>query len=355
MANRILELPETRGRFQCKGIVNGTEKEKFYTEKKTSTGSDFRAVNFGCEFDKQKSMYLNLTGMPRQNVYFSKRDTKTKKTETKAVPWGNRYTFSEEGFNLIGTRLGITKTTDEEGKLVNDKKVMPEFDACEYIANNLNDDASVFIKGKIDFSSYIDNNGDIRRSTKYVPEQISLCKEVNFDEYDYIENKPVNDFMQTIVFNGIEKETADGKETGRFIVSAYIVTYSDVVATEFIIVDAKLASLFKKNLKPYYSIDVHGHVEVTHVVEEVDEDDGWGESNAMNRVSAPTKIEMVITGAKPSSIDKETYTEENVSNAIKAVKNSKTAEKNFNSGNSNQSEDGWGEDNDDEDDELPWD
>lgn len=355
MANRIFELPETRGRFQCKGIVNGTEKEKFYTEKKTSTGSDFRAVNFGCEFDKQKSMYLNLTGMPRQNVYFSKRDTKTKKTETKAVPWDNRYTFSEEGFNLIGTRLGITKTTDEEGKLVNDKKVMPEFDACEYIANNLNDDASVFIKGKIDFSSYIDSNGDIRRSTKYVPEQISLCKEVNFDEYDYIENKPVNDFMQTIVFNGIEKETADGKETGRFIVSAYIVTYSDVVAKEFIIVDAKLASLFKKNLKPYYSIDVHGHVEVTHVVEEVDEDDGWGESNAMNRVSAPSKIEMVITGAKPSSIDKETYTEENISNAIKAVKNSKTAEKNFNSGNSNQSEDGWGEDNDDEDDELPWD
>ena len=353
MANRIFELPQTQGKFQCKGIVNGTEKEKFYTEKKTSTGSDFRAVNFGCEFDKQKSMYINLTGMPRQNVYFSKRDTKTKKTETKAIPWNNRYTFSEEGFNLIGTRLGITKTTDEEGKLVNDKKIMAEYDACEYIAGKLKDDASVFIKGKIDFSSYIDNNGDIRRSTKYVPEQISLCKEVNFDEYDYIDNKPINDFMQTIVFNGIEKETADGKETGRFVVSAYIVTYNDVVATEFIIVDAKLASLFKKNLKPYYSIEVLGHVEVTHVVDTVEEDDVWGELNTMERESAPSKIEMVITGAKPASIDKETYTEKNIEEAIKAVRTSKTAEKNFNSGNTKQSEDDWGDVDDDND--LPWD
>jgi len=353
MANRIIELPQTQGKFQCKGIVNGTQKEKFYTEKKTSTGSDFRAVNFGCEFDKQKSMYVNLTGMPRENVYFSKRDQKAKKTETKAVPWKNRYTFEEDGFNLIGTRLGITKTTDEDGKVVNDKKVMVEFDACEYIANNLEDDASVFIKGKIDFSSYIDNNGDIRRSTKYVPEQISLCKEVNFDEYDYIDTKPVNDFTQTIVFNGIEKETNDGRETGRFVVSAYIVTYNDVVATEFIIVDTKLASLFKKNLKPYYSLDVHGHIEVTHVVEEVIEDDGWGESNAMNRVSAPTRIDMVITGASPSTIDKETYTEKNVEEAIKAVRNSKTAEKNFNSGSTKQSEDDWGDDEDDDDD-LPW-
>ena len=35
MANRIFDLPETKGTFQVKGIINGVAKEKFYTSKKT--------------------------------------------------------------------------------------------------------------------------------------------------------------------------------------------------------------------------------------------------------------------------------------------------------------------------------
>ena len=352
MANRIFELPETKGSFQVKGIVNGVKRDKFYTDKKTQTGKDFRAVNFGCEYNATTSMYMSLNGMPQTDVYFSKRNQDTGKTETKKVAWANRNKFNEDGWRMIGVNLGLVKTVDKEGKSVNDRKTMHAFDACEYIKKNLNDDVSTFIKGNIEFSSFTDKEGNVRRSVKYVPNQISLCQDVVFGDFNE-NNKPVHDFTQNIVYTGIEKEKENEKDTGRFVVTAKIVTYSDIVDTEFIITDAKLANLFKKNLKPYNAITVHGRIEVTHLVEE-DSDDGWGEANAMAAVSAPSKTEMIITGATPSTIDRETYTEKNVAEAIKAIKASKTAEQNF-SGKSNddEAEDDWGEVDEDSDEE-PW-
>jgi hypothetical protein len=352
MANRLFELPECKGAFQVKGIINGVEKEKFYTSKKTKNGKDFRAVNFGCMYDDKKTVYMSLNGMPQDNVYFSKRNTDTGKTETKKVAWANRNSFNENGFRMIGTNLGLVKTTDADGKEVNDKKTMHSFDACKYIKENLTDDSSTFIRGNIEFSSYQDNEGNTRRSIKYVPNQVSLCKAVDFEEYDE-DNKPVHDFTQTIMFMGIDKEQEDNKDTGRFVVSAKIVSYADIVDTEFIITDKKLAGLFKKNLKPYNSISVHGKIEVSHKVEEVQDDTGWGETNSMTAVSAPTKTEMIITGATPSSIDCETYTEKNVSEAIAKIRNAKKAEQNFGSNvSASDSDNAWGDDDLDEDD--PW-
>lgn len=354
MANRVFELPETRGAFQVKGKINGVEKEKFYTSKKTKTNKDFRAVNFGCEYNDKTSIYMSLNGMPQENVYFSKKNQETGKTETEKVAWANRNSFSKDGYRMIGVNLGLTKTTDKDGKEVNNKKTMTPFDACEYIKENMVDDMSTFIRGNIEFSSYADNDGNVRRSIKYIPNQISLCKEVDFEEFDE-DNKPVHDFTQTIVFMGIDKEKVDEKSTGRFVVSAKVVAWSDIIDTEFIITDEKLASLFKKNLKAYNSISVHGRIEVTHKVEEASEDDGWGESNAMNSVTGSTKTEMIITGATPSSIDKETYNEKNVNEAIAKIRNAKTAEQNFGSkANDGSNNDSWGDDSTD-DDSDPWD
>lgn len=352
MANRIFELPETRGQFQVKGKINGVESSRFYTEKKTRNGKDFRAVNFGCMYDDKKTVFMSMNGMPQDNVYFSKRNTDTGKTETKKVSWANRNSFNENGFRMIGTNLGLVKTTDADGKEINDKKIMHSFDACKYIKENLADDSSTFIRGNIEFSSYLDSEGNTRRSIKYVPNQVSLCKDVDFEEYDE-DNKPVHNFTQTIVFMGINKEQESEKDTGRFVVSAKIVTYSDIVDTEFIITDSKLANLFKKNLKSYNSISVHGKIEVTHKVEEVTEEDSWGESNSMNSVSAPTRTEMIITGATPSTIEREVYNEKNVSEAMAKIRNARMAEQNFGSNvSSTSSSDDWGDDEDSDVD--PW-
>lgn len=357
MANRIFELPETKGTFQVKGIVNGVERDKFYTSKKTKTGKDFRTVNFGCAYDDKKNVYMNLNGMPQQNVYFSKRNQATNKTETKAVAWANRNKFNEDGFRIIGVNLGLVKTTDKDGKTVNDKKTMHAFDACDYIKANLKDDMSAFIKGNLEFSSFMDTEGNIRRSVKYVPNQISLCKDVDYSEYNE-ENKPVHDFTQTIVFTGIDKEKENDKDTGRFVMTAKIVTYSDIVDTQFIVVNPKLAAQMKKSLKPYNAISVHGHIEVTHSIQEEVEEDCWGESNSMNVVSAPTKTEMIVVGATPSTIDRDTYTEKNIADAIQKIRNAQTAEQDFSGKaavSTDTSTDDWGEDFDDDDDSNPWD
>ena len=352
MSNRLFDLPECKGTYQCKGIISGVARDKFYTSKTTKTGKDFRAVNFGCAYDDKKNVYMSLNGMPQQKVYFSKRNPSTGKTETKSVAWADRNKFNEDGWRMIGVGLGLKKTTNSEGKEVNDKKTMTSFDACGYIKDNLQDDMSTFIRGNIEFSSYMDNEGNVRRSIKYVPNQISLCKEVDFNEYDGVDNKPVHDFTQNIVFMGIEKEKENDRDTGRFVVSAKIVTYSDIVDTQFIITDAKLAGLFKKNLKSFNAITVHGHIEVSHQVEEISSEDSWGEVNAMTAVTAPTKTEMVITGATPSSIDRETYTEKNISDAVKKIRASQTAEKNFSGSAVSVSADDWGDAEDDE--ETPW-
>lgn len=356
MANRIFELQETRGSFQVKGIINGISKERFYTDKKTKTGKDFRSVNFGCAYDNQKSVYLSLNGMPQKSVWFSKRNQATGKTETKEVPWANRNKFNEDGFRMIGVNLGLEKTFDEKTKKeVNLRKTMAPFDACGYIHENMQDDMSMFIKGNLEFSSFMDNDNNIRRSIKYIPNQVSLCQDVVYAEYNNDTNKPVHDFTQNIVFMGIDKEKVDDKDTGRFIVSAKIVTYNDIIDTEFVMVDAKLAGVFRKNLKAYNAITVHGKIEVSHSVQEVDEEDCWGEANSMNSVNNPTKIELIITGATPSTIDKETYTEKNVNDAIKKVRASKEADNKFVTKDDSASDEDWGTSDSSDDEDAPWD
>ena len=326
---RLFELAETKGTFECKGIINGTKKQDFYTDKRTKNNKEFRAVNFGCEYDSKKTIFMRLNGMPKESVYFSKYNKEEKKSVTKPVDWAERNTFKEEGWSPIGVRLGLVKVADENGKLVNDKKSMVEFDACKYINENLQDDVSVYIRGNVEFDSFVDNQGTTRRSTKYVPQQISLCQDVDFEEFEGGLSSPVNNFTQTIVYTGIEKEVVDEKETGRFVVSAYIVTYSNVIATEFIITNPTLASTFRKQLKPYTAIQVFGDIEVTYTVEEVEQDDIWGEPNKMNAVKGKSKTEMVIKGANKDSIDKEGYTEEKINEALRAIRNAQTAEQNF--------------------------
>ena len=349
MANeRIHELPVTRGMYQVRGIVNGIKKQNFYTEKKTKNNKDFRMINFGVEYEHNKTVSMSLNGMPKDKVYFSKKDPSSGKTVTKAVDWKNRLKSDSEDYRLIGVNLGIEKTTDEKGKEVNNKKTLTEFDACKYMSEKMKDDMSVFVKGNLEFSSFTNKNGDVSRRTKFIPSQVSLCRDdIDFEAEDFKANHA---FTQTIVFMGIEKDA----DSGKFLVEAKIVNYNSIESAEFVIEDAKLAGMFKKNLKPFTAIEVHGRIEVENMVEEVSEEDCWGEQNEMFRTSAPTRRYLLITGASPATIDKTTYTEELINDAIRKQNAAKTAEENFNGKSEDASEDDWGTDSETEDDDDPW-
>ena len=329
MANTKHGLQETKGMFQLRGLVTGVEKGNFYTEKKTRTNKDMRIVNFGVNVENGKAVYLNLNGMVKDSVCFSKKD-KDGKIEVKKIQWNNRSTFNEDGYGLIGINLGLEK--DDDGK--NIKVTKTEFDACKEISMFLKDDMSVFSKGKIEYSSFKDNNGNVKRSTKFIPQQISLTsKPIDLEDENY---EVKSDFKQQIVFMGIEKRD------GKFVVSAKIITYSTIEDAEFIIKDEKLAGVFKKNLKPYNAITVYGNISVEESVGEVGDDDCWGAEDPTKSVNSPTIRELVITGATPSTIDKTTYTEQIIDEAIAKLNQSQEAQ------------DDWGKPNNSDDDDDEW-
>lgn len=324
--NKGIDLPQTKGTFQIKGIVTGTEKDSFYKETLTkTTNKPFRRVNFGVKVDKESTLYIELSGMEKDKVYFSKTTTTDGKrsTEVQDVPWKDRFKFNKEGYRLIGVNVGVTKTHDAKGNEVNDKKNLVEYDASKEIGENLKDDQSVFVKGNIDYSHFDSNNGGTKRAVKFIPSQVSLCKDVDFDAEDFVATA---DFTQVIVFTGI---TQDENDKSRFIVSAKIVNYNGVEEAEFIITNKDLATLFKKNLKPYTSIKVWGNIVVEKDTVQEEVSDSWGESNQMEKINSPTKRELVIVGADPKTVDKETYTEDAIEQAIAKANANKKAENDF--------------------------
>ncbi len=344
---RLFDLPETKGVFQLKGVITGTEKESFYKEIKTKRDKPMRMVNFGVTYIEGSTLYLNMQGMEQENVYFSKKaEKKGEKGDTVKVPWVERFSYNREGYKLIGKNIGVKKKVDADGKTINDKKILTEFDACKELHEGLKDGASVFIKGNLNYSSYEDDNGNKRVSTKLIPNQISLCSDIHFNDEKF--NRQ-NDFNQVIVFMGISKEDDSEKDAGCFLVAAKIITYSTIEDVEFIITDQKLAGMFKKHLKPYNAIKVSGHM-VSSIQTEKAEDE-WGEIDTIEKVSSPAKREFFITGAKGSSIEKELYTEENIEKAMVSINQAKKAENDF---GKNANREDWGDANLDDDDDDPW-
>ena len=163
---RLFDLPETKGAFQLKGIVSGMEKDTAFKEIKTKSGKPMRMLNFGASYLDGETLYVNIQGMEQENVYFSKRaEKKGEKADTVKVPWVERYSYNREGYRMIGKNIGVKKKVDSEGKTVNDKKILTDFDACKEVKENLRDGASVFIRGSLDYSSFTDDKGNKRTST----------------------------------------------------------------------------------------------------------------------------------------------------------------------------------------------
>ena len=347
---RIFDLPQTKGEFQIRGNTTGALKQNFFTSKKTKNNNDMNIVNFGVAYDEGQTAYLTLSGTVNKSVYYYSSAEKN----TKEVAWDNRTKCPANGYNLIGIRVGLETETDENGKVSNIKKTLVDYDAAAYVGKQLKDNMPVFIKGSLEFDSYTDKNGDAKRSQKLIPNQISLCsKPIDFEDEEY---KVLADFKTTIVFDSIEKEKDDkGKETGRFIVSALHIGYSTITNTSFVVEDAQLAQIMKKNLKAYTAIEVSGKFKSSIVVEEVTEEDSWGEKSSFDRVDNPRKFEMCITGAKPATIDRDTYTEDNIAEARRAIANKDKAEKNYGDKKETATtEDGWGDTSDDQDMEEDW-
>ena len=345
--DRVHELKQTSATFQTRGVVFGMKKEKAY-----KSGNNWNSIEFGLNINNNKPIFIKLNGFTRDEVYYYKSaEKKGEKGSTKKVAWKDRKKSPGEGYRLIGVNISVNK--DAEGKNINEMFV--EYDAVEHLHNALKDGDSLFVKGNMVFSSYTDKNGQTQRKADLVPTQISYTQDaIDFNDDDF---KEMAEFENTLVFSDIEKETDEnGKHTGRFILTGYSIGYSTVEPVSFI-VDAehsKLANNIKKKLKSSNSIKTYGRIEVVSNVSAVesDDDDGWGEASPMERLNAPVKREYIIYKAVPESIDTETYSDAEISKAIKAIKNAKDASEKFVETSDDTDTSDWGDADDDGD--TPW-
>lgn len=327
-----LGIPQTRGSFALAGYVSGVDSERFFTEKNTKNGDPRRTLNFAVVFDKDKKQYVEVAGMPSKSVWFSKTETDPngkKTTQTIEVPWSQRNEKRTNGFQIIGTRVGLETALDENGVERNKQVITTAFDACKYAAEHLKDDMPVYVRGNLEYSTYND-----RHFKRFSAQQISRMKKAfDFDAEDF---EPTNNFTQTVVYTGIEKSD-DGS---KFILSANIVGYNTIESAEFIVENPAFAKLLKKNLKKYDAIEVFGKISVEKNESEIEVDnDGWGR-NPMKAKNTPTVVSLVITGADPESISHDTYNEDNINEAIRIANSLKNSKNDF--GDNDDDDTGWG-------------
>lgn len=355
---RLHELTETDSQFQLRGIVTNTKAQRFYRSGTGKNGGAWNSMEFGVKIGDNKTVFVSMSGFPRPEVFYHKKGENGSKGDTKRVPWKDRNNSPGNGYRLIGVNISTGK--DENGKNVNE--TFTEFDAIEWLHDNLKDGESVFIKGKLRFSSYEDKKGQTHKKTELVPTQISYTqKPVDFDSEDY---KEMAEFENTIIFSDISKEEdKNGKATGRFVLSGFSIGYNTVEPVSFIIdaEHAKVAGAIKKKMKPGNSIKTYGRVCVKNNIESVQiEDDGWGstETSPMERINSPVIREYVVYKVDGSTFDTKTYSEEAIGAAIRKIKAAKTATENFgDKANANidiEVDEDWGNSDAFDDEDSPW-
>lgn len=353
---KLHDMKSTQSNFQLRGVITGTQSQRFYKSGSGKNGGSWNSIEFGVKIAEGKTIYVSMRGFPRDEVFYYKKGENGAKGTTKKVAWKDRKKSPGDGYRLIGVNISTGK--DESGKNVNETFV--EYDAIEWLHDNLHDNDSVFIKGNLQFSSYTDRNGQTRKKIELVPNQISYTqKPVNFDADDYTE---MAEFENTLVFQSIDKEEDEsGKYTGRYVLSGYSIGYNYVENVSFIVDadHAKLATNLKKAMKDGYSIKTFGRIDVIVDTTTVDSDDsGWGESSPMERLNAPVRREYVVYRADPGSIDKDEYSADDIAAAVRKINAAKAAAENFGEKTSKSvdisvDDDDWS--TDDDSDNTPWD
>lgn len=312
-------LPLTEGEFKARGLVTGTKKgDKFFQQKTQKNGFERNTVSFGLKTSEDNEIYVQISEAEKEDAWFYKQsETKGEKGTSKKISWGQRTNFKEEGFEPIGIVVGLEK--DEKNKNVS--KNMFDFDSAEYLSKKLVDEMAVLVVGELEFSSREDENGKNRYKKLKIKKIYNSV--VDFAKEDF---KEENFFKQKCLFMEIVQATKDNKpdtEDPRWLVKAKIVTYKTLEDIEFVIRNKILASNFRKHLKAYNRISIHGVINNKRMAQEVENttassEDWGGETDPFNSVGSPRKFEFEITGIETKDIDTKTYTEDIVIKAFKA-------------------------------------
>lgn len=306
------KIKMSKGKFKIAGIVNGTGREKFISTKTFDSGSTRQTCIFGVKTSPKDETWVTIEGFDSKKAKFQKYDSKEKKSYSKEVSWDDRFNFKEDGYRPI---FGVSLTFED-----NNYKTLFAFDAVDELEAELTDGMPIYIEGNIEYRSWKNDKGEVRRYTTFKPTKVrKSTKEIDFNSDKFEE---LNLFEQDIIFIDINPHP---EQADKFLLEANIATGTKadpkIEDVEFIIDNKKLATILKKNLKPYNAITVFGRLVNSVSEEDVPEnDDVWGEDDAEFKTASTPKIrEMIVTKAYKNTIDKTSYTEEIISNIKNAT------------------------------------
>jgi hypothetical protein len=291
---------QTKGIYKLAGKVKGINNDNALRDGVTRNDDPYKSLSFFVETSPTNAIKVELFGMERDNVIFWNSKEKDKKKARKDVPWDQRHE-SHAPFGLMGVRLGLEK------KPVN----MVEWDAIDYLVENLNDGDDVYVTGTIDFQQYQDQQGNWKESTRYTIGNVSTTKKpVDFDDEKFVE---IAGFEQEIVVTDVAVT-----EESKLMIGAKVIDYKGEDTDTSFMVDPethkKLANNLKKRLKWGDAIKVYGlcinAVETEEVAGEEEEDD-WGSEMPAGMNTIRNYIqELRITAVDSSTYEPKKYTEE---------------------------------------------
>ena len=246
------ELKQTKGFAQFRGIIGGLERVKEAITKRSETrqymdSDKIKKLQFSIKTSDDNVLYVEVkqfkTGNSLKNVYISKRDEESKKTETKAVPFNERHRSFEDGWKIIG--IALKSHNDEYAK-----SLVP-YDAIDYILENFQDGDSVFLNTEMSHS----DDGKGKFYTNYEIKRMYVTKEpIDFEAENFEEQA---DFVEDIVFS-------DVVDTGEnAFVKAFAINYrGEPQECQFMIeaVDKEVIEFFKSEVSFGDVVSVEGLV-----------------------------------------------------------------------------------------------
>lgn len=338
------QLKVMRNQTQFRGLAVAGD----FKESTTKKGKNKTEYSFGIKTnaDGTNTPYVKTGSVQPEEVFFYSRDEK----RTERVKFADRDSFNEEGYGLIGTVVGLEK--DEKGKNVS--HTLCDFDAPQYISEELKSDMPVFVTGEINYYSFTNDEGDVVRMKDFVAKKIYGAKDIDFEAEDF---KEQSDFKQTILIKEVthDKEAKDSEGNpvkNRFVIVGYVVTFSSIQVVEMVTYNPKLAKTLKKSVEGK-AIDLIGQIKnLREEVEDASDDsDEWGDCSAFTRTVRTTR-ELVVTGALKDTLNDEDWKIDIVEQKIQELKE---AEESFGASTNN---DDWGDnskkDNFDDTDDFPF-
>lgn len=343
-----VELEQTKGKIKLVGRVKGIGNDNAKREGYTKSDKQYKSLQFFVETSQINQVRVELFGMERdQVVAYSMKERKSKK-----VNWADRHKDFGD-YKVLGTGCYLEVDPADSSKKL--RKVLPEFDAIDYIKANVKDGDFVRINGGIEFSKYENKQGDMVEQKRFVISSITkLDEEIDFGAADF---KEESKFEQEIIISDLMMD----EDTKRLYVNAKVIKFGGDVEDATFTVDTekypKLAANMSKRFSFGDSINAYGLIINSVIVKESDEqldapasdDDDWGGDEEIkkdfeNNYMKEYIQELQITSVDSSSYEPKKYKEEDLLSEDEDAFNGDV--------NSDDSDDF--NDDDDMDDDLPF-